>query len=454
MRAARPEARTSMKTSRLLERAISQLRGFLHSQSANVAIMFGLTAIPLLGLAGAAVDYSRAASDRTKMQAAIDTTALMLAKEAPGLSDPQIQQKAQNYFNALMGTTEVYSLSIASSYNATGGTRIDLTAQGVVDTAFMGLLGIKQVPVATTATATWGNTRLRVALVLDNTGSMAQAGKLTALKTATKNLLTQLKNTAKNPEDVYVSIIPFSKDVNVGSAAYLASWLRWDVFDENTGTCKKSGRTTSDATRTNCNRNGGTWTVADHKTWTGCVTDRDQNFDISSSNPTTSIVGSLFPAEQFSGCPTGVMALSNDWAALNAKVDSMVATGNTNQTIGLQWGYQSIKATLPLPVPSLAPGYEYDNVVILLTDGLNTQNRWTTSQSTIDLRTKKACDTIKADAITIYSVQVNTGGDPTSSMLRDCASSPAKFFILTDANAIVSTFDAIGVELSKLRLSL
>src|SRR5689334_21832957 len=104
MRAARPDARTSMKTSRLLERAISHLRGFLQSQSANVAIMFGLTAIPLLGLAGAAVDYSRAASDRTKMQAAIDTTALMLAKEAPGLSDPQIQQKAQHYFNALMGT--------------------------------------------------------------------------------------------------------------------------------------------------------------------------------------------------------------------------------------------------------------------------------------------------------------------------------------------------------------
>src|SRR5262249_315489 len=109
MRAAWPEARTSMKTPRLLERATSHLRGFLRSQSANVAIMFGLNGIPRVGLAGAAVDYSRAASDRTKMQAAIDTTALMLAKEAPGLSDSQIQQKAQNYFNALMGSTEVYS---------------------------------------------------------------------------------------------------------------------------------------------------------------------------------------------------------------------------------------------------------------------------------------------------------------------------------------------------------
>jgi Flp pilus assembly protein TadG len=443
-----------MRTLRLLERAHSHLRGFLRSQSANVAIMFGLSVVPLLGLAGAAIDYSRAASDRTKMQAAIDTTALMLAKEAQGQSDTQIQQKAQNYFNALMGSSEVYSLSIQSSYNSTGGTRIDLTAHGVVDTAFMGLLGVKQVPVSTTATATWGNTRLRVSLVLDNTGSMSSAGKLTALKTATKNLLTQLKKTARTPEDVYVSIIPFSKDVNVGSAVYLAPWLRWDVFDESNGTCKKGGNKTSDATKTLCGKNGGTWTAADHKTWTGCVTDRDQPFDTTRDNPTTSIVGSLFPAEQFTGCPTSVMALSNDWAALNAKVDAMVATGNTNQTIGLQWGYQSLLATLPLTVPSLGPGYQYENIVILLTDGLNTQNRWSTSQTTIDNRTRLACSTIKADNVTIYSVQVNTGGDPTSSMLRDCASSPAKFFILTDASAIVSTFDAIGVELSKLRLSL
>ena len=55
----------------------------------------------------------------------------------------------------------------------------------------------------------WGNTRLRVALVLDNTGSMADDGKMAALKTATNSLLTQLKTAASNNGDVYVSIIPF-----------------------------------------------------------------------------------------------------------------------------------------------------------------------------------------------------------------------------------------------------
>jgi hypothetical protein len=40
--------------------------------------------------------------------------------------------------------------------------------------------------------STWGNTRLRVALVLDNTGSMASDGKMSALKTASHNLLRGL----------------------------------------------------------------------------------------------------------------------------------------------------------------------------------------------------------------------------------------------------------------------
>jgi hypothetical protein len=45
---------------------------------------------------------------------------------------------------------------------------------------------------------------------------MASDGKMDALKTASHNLLTQLKNAAVHAEDVYVSIVPFSKDVTAG----------------------------------------------------------------------------------------------------------------------------------------------------------------------------------------------------------------------------------------------
>jgi len=55
--------------------------------------------------------------------------------------------------------------------------------------------------------------------------------------------------------------------------------------------------------------------------------------------------------------------------------------------------------------------------------------------------------------VTIDAMQVNTGGDPTSTLLQNCASSPDKFFLLTSANQVLSTFDQIGTALSKLRLA-
>ena len=54
----------------------------------------------------------------------------------------------------------------------------------------------------------------------------------------------------------------------------------------------------------------------------------------------TRIQATLFPAEQYSMCPVELMPLSYDWSALNAKIDAMYPNGFTNQTIGLQWGFQ------------------------------------------------------------------------------------------------------------------
>ena len=63
----------------------------------------------------------------------------------------------------------------------------------------------------------WGIKKLELALVLDNTGSMASNGKLAALKTASHNLLNTLQAAAKQPGDVKVAIIPFDRMVNIGA---------------------------------------------------------------------------------------------------------------------------------------------------------------------------------------------------------------------------------------------
>ena len=63
------------------------------------------------------------------------------------------------------------------------------------------------------------------------------------------------------------------------------------------------------------------------------------------------------------------------------------------------------------------------------------------------------CDNIKAAGIQVYTIQVNTGGDPTSTLLQNCASDSSKFFLLTSAGQMTATFNTIGTNLTKLRVA-
>jgi Flp pilus assembly protein TadG len=427
-------------------RFFTLLARFWNNRRGSVAPLLALTIIPLIGAVGASVDYTRASADRVAFQAALDSAALSLSKSAADQTPAQLQSAATTLFNALFTKPEVQNIVLTASYSSDGGSKIVLSGTATVPTDFLNVLGFNEINISATATSTWGNSRLRVALVLDNTGSMASDGKMTALKTAAHNLLTQLQNAASNPADVYVSIVPFNKDVNVGATNVGQSWLRWDLWEESNGTCSHSRY----STQSQCVDHGYTWTPADHSTWNGCVTDRDQNFDTTNDAPSAG--STLYPTEQYSSCPTQLMGLSNDWTTLSNELDAMQPNGNTNQAIGLQMGWQSLTAA-PFTIPDLDPNYKYSQVIILLTDGLNTQDRWYSSASSIDTRQEKTCDNIKAAGITLYTVQVNTGGDPTSTLLQNCASDSSKFFLLTSANEIVTTFNYIGTALSNLRLA-
>ena len=97
--------------------------------------------------------------------------------------------------------------------------------------------------------------------------------------------------------------------------------------------------------------------------------------------------------------------------------------------------------------------HQYKQVIILLSDGLNTEDRWYTSAASIDARQAITCTNVKATGIVVYTVQVNTSGDPTSTVLKNCASDSSKFFMLTSGSQIITTFDQIATELANLHLS-
>ena len=152
------------------------------------------------------------------------------------------------------------------------------------------------------------------------------------------------------------------------------------------------------------------------------------------------------------------MPLSNKWDDLKTKIDSMQPTGNTNTTIGLEWGWHSLTQGAPLNAPAEDPNYQYKKVLIFLTDGDNTQNRWDSDQSRIDARMKLACANAKGtngpNDIEIYTILVLQGSE---SLLKECASSKPgttdHYFKITQATQLVTVFNQIGTQLSRLRVA-
>jgi Flp pilus assembly protein TadG len=442
-----------MRLAGIYNRACAAIRNFRSACRGNVAVTFAFATLPVIALIGAAIDYSHANAVKADMQGALDSTALAMSKSAASMTNDELQVAALKYFTAVFSRPDATNIGLTATFTSTGGSTLAMTATASVPTDIMTIFGNNYITLSAQTTAKWGSSRLRVALVLDNTGSMDQNGKMTALKTATAGLLTQLQSTAVNNGDIYVSIVPFVKDVNLGAANYGSDWIDWTAWNSTNGTCSNS----SYHSQSSCTYHSGTWTVANHNTWNGCVVDRGgqsapdiANYDTNVVAPSTTITATLFSAEQYSSCPQAAMGLTYDWSAMNDLVDNMSPAGNTNQAIGLALGWMSLSGGGPFVVPAMDPNYTYKQAVILLTDGMNTQDRWYSDQASIDAREQMTCNNIKAAGITIYTVQVNTGHDPTSTLLQNCASGSDKFFLLTSANQIVTAFNTIGTNLTKL----
>ncbi len=633
----------------IFRRISGAARRFARADQGNIAVIFAIACVPLITFVGAAVDYSRLSDARSSMQSALDSTALMVSKDLTSgvITTSEINTAAQNYFTALYAGKGAVTNPISATYTAGSGSTTStvlVSGSGSITTDFMKVAGFPTLPFNASSTATWGNVKMRVALALDNTGSMSQNGKITALRNAVAGsggLIDQLSALAKNPGDVYISVIPFAKDVNLGASNYTASWIDWTdwlnpptsqpnngvpgtyqatlpmnwhavgpgakcPFTTSSGgfTCTTGPTSTSNAptipasgtysgyicpsvdanshtqyngcwdsepagngvfcsgssscscphnssgsclTGTGCTGTGSNtscsgplfvhnWTQPSYgdtihnltqprvgkvgtlgtddvpvgftgnkwtptnstptvqnvwlqastnpiSTWTGCITDRTQPYD------TTGDVTTPFPANQYYENSTAycsssastelepVIPLSYNWTALKTAVNAMQPTGGTDQAVGLAWAWQTLIPSSPVPAPAEDANTTYNRVIIILSDGLNTEDRWPVNgngntQNTgsgnsqfpglIDYRQKLLCDNLKnaTDSkgnpmYTIYTIQVDTStpADPTSTILQYCASSPDKFYMLTSSSQILTTFNTIGTALSKLRVA-
>jgi len=538
------------------EKPAATIRSFLHSSRGNVAMMFAIALIPLMIGAAAGLDFARGMLVRQQMSEALDAAALAVGSST-GLNQTSAQTLAQQYFNANFTVdTSAYGVPVVSippsGYNSTGS--VQLTATDTMPTVLMKLAGITSLPISTTSTVVWGQTKLWVALVLDNSGSMSQGdtggSKISALRDAITNgtygLLLTLQNAAANPGDVKVGLVPFTNEVQPGTGlcSSCIDWSSWSVqgtaevpptatgpgddcpysygcrspaTNSSTSTIPSTGGTTgyicpwantsssnysgtnghyfmgcftstatgnkttissgrrascSGYSASNCSCSGSgssttcktnTWTHSswvaetDHSLWKGCVTDRTQDYDIQNTQPSGA---AGFVADNNDYCPgAAVYNLSYDWTTLSTKVNAMVASGSTNQAIGVAHGWQMLTPGDPYSTPSVPANTS--RVIILFSDGLNTQDRWYGNGSTegnsydgsIDTRMHSVCSAAKTDGVTIYSIFVHIGTNGSSSALQDCATDTTKYYDLTSSSQIKTAFEDIAQKITAVRVS-
>jgi uncharacterized protein YegL len=302
---------------------------------------------------------------------------------------------------------------------------------GAVPTTFTKVFGQPTLNVDVNSQVLWGIRKLEVALALDNTGSMSSSNKMTNLKTAAHNLLATLKSAAKTDGDVKVAIVPFDTTVNLGTSYKDNDWFEYGSLKCGSNTCTNSN-----------------W----KNYWEGCVRDRTYPYDVQDNPPNGA--DTYYPVYDC-GSLTKLMALTYNWTALNNKIDDMSPNGNTNVTIGLAWAWHALTSQAPLS-DAAAPSPDLDKVIILLTDGDNTEawknsnNTKVTSQSAIDARTALVCDNIKAANIRIYTIRVINGN---ASLLRSCATNPTMYYDVQQASQLNGVFGSIAQNLANLRLA-
>ncbi|MBV8922224.1 TadE/TadG family type IV pilus assembly protein [Bradyrhizobium sp.] len=139
-----------MTAHRRFERLRDLIRGFRHARDGNLAVIFALATIPVIGAIGAAVDLSKASDVKTQLQSSLDAAVLA------GVAQPTSNQisTASSVFNGdFVGK---FGTAATTSFVQNADKSLSGTASSSVSTSFLTVLGMSSMTVTAAATATPG----------------------------------------------------------------------------------------------------------------------------------------------------------------------------------------------------------------------------------------------------------------------------------------------------------
>ncbi len=184
--------------------------------------------------------------------------------------------------------------------------------------------------------------------------------------------------------------------------------------------------------------------------WTGCITDREQSYDVSADAYTVN-TKALYKAVSCASNNLGVVkGLTTDITTTNTYVQALKTGGSTNVTIGVQWGMEVLSPAEPFASTVAFKDDTTLKYMIIITDGQNTDSRWFKNTVDIDKRTKLACEAANAQGITVFVVRVMEGN---SDLLKDCATKDEYYYDLTSASQLNTALSSVFEAIKKTRLT-
>jgi len=180
---------------RFLHGAVKRMRRFRRDERGSMAIMMGLTAVPLIFAVGAGIDYGNANMTKAKLDAVADAAALSAVDHAAITGSAAAAQViAQNTFNAQaasLANVTVGNLTATVTDSATGRTAV-VSYTATKPNMFMGIFGYPSITITGSSTAQAGlTTNINFYLLLDNSPSMNIAATSAGISTMVANTQAQ-----------------------------------------------------------------------------------------------------------------------------------------------------------------------------------------------------------------------------------------------------------------------
>lgn len=308
------------------------------------AVLTAILLVSLIASIGVAVDGTRLVMAHSRLKTSVDAATLIAARDMYPITAANTAANVQNATNLFWANFGRSSVASTLGYMHTNITAITVTqvnnstisiqANGLVPTTFMNIVGIANIPISTTSQATRAATGLELALVLDNTGSMA-GWPIQSVVTSATSLVNILysNGTQETEPNLFVSVVPFTAEVNIGA--------------NNTGFLKPGSNTTGAYMNT---------------TWMGCVMARYDTVDIATglTNDFTDVPpGSapltpyLYPStlNKYTVMDKGKLVSfgDNDWSPGNV-TESQQSTLPQNTAVGPNLGCPQTNSGIGLPI--------------------------------------------------------------------------------------------------------